>query len=184
MQEGSLGRVLALEPGVGPAANELDREGFQVQRVGEGQLALALATDETFDVALVDASMGEAAGLSLVARLREQAPSVRVVLLMTAHTNELAAQAAEAGVFQMLQKSADTSSLRRVVQAAVRARVQVRAMPLANQGVTPPSVIAHLDELTAQMRVPASRGAARGIFAATAQELGEAAVAGAVRRGA
>lgn len=170
-----MGRVLAIEPGMEQAVSELGRSGFRVRSVAESHVALALALKETFDVALLDVTMPEMAGLSLVCRLREHAPNMRIVVLMAMHTNELAAQAAEAGVFQMLQKPADPNSLLRVMRAAVLDRQHFMSS-LAGHRATPTAVTGHVDQMVSRMRTPPARAAARSLFDATPEELGEAAV--------
>lgn len=115
----ALGRVLVLEPSTEPAARVLGAVGFEVQSGAKELAALSLASKEPFDAVVVDASLPGMDGMSLVSRLRERAPGTAVVFLTAKYTNQLAAQAAELGVFQLLQKPTDAQSLERVVRAAV-----------------------------------------------------------------
>jgi antitoxin Phd len=113
-----MGRVLMVEPATEPASG-LGAAGFEVRSVAKELTALSLVAKEPFDVVIVDASLPGMDGMSLVSRLRERAPGTAVVFLTAQYTNQLAAEAAEVGVFQMLQKPTDSKSLERVVRAAV-----------------------------------------------------------------
>jgi antitoxin Phd len=113
------GRVLMVQSATERTASRLGAAGFEVRSVAKELTALSLAAKEPFDVVIVDASLPGMDGMSLVARLRERAPATAVVFLTAQYTNQLAAEAAEAGVFQMLQKPTDLRSLERVVRAAV-----------------------------------------------------------------
>jgi len=238
MQAALMGRVLMVEPATEAVAGGLSAAGFEVRSVAKELTALALAAKEPFDVVIVDASRPGIDGMSFVSRLRERAPGTAVVVLTAKYTNELAAEAAEAGVFQMLQKPTDSLSLERVVRAAVsetrhllstfraivRPPTPPRSVPatdaknefgsiletaVQNGAVVitkhdvPKAVLVSVervsdllakhepdlqalarefDELVARMRTPKARAAARGLFAATAEQLGEAALAGVKRR--
>lgn len=233
MQASLMGRVLmveSVEGGLGAA-------GFEVQSVAKELAAVALAAKEPFDVVIVDASLPGMDGMSLVSRLRERAPGTAVVVLTAKYTNELAAEAAELGVFQILQKPTDSRSLERVVRAAVsetrhllstfraivRPPTPPRSVPatdaknefgsiletaVQNGAVVitkhdvPKAVLVSVervgallakhepdlealsrefDDLVARMRTPKARAAARSLFAATPNQLGEAALAGVKR---
>lgn len=114
-----MGRLLVVESSTSPAARGLEAAGFEVRSAAKGPAALALASKEPFDVVIVDASLPGLDEMSLVSRLRERSPGTAVVLLTAKYTNQLAAEASELGVFQMLQKPTDSKSLERVVHAAV-----------------------------------------------------------------
>src|SRR5882724_8779805 len=71
-----------------------------VQVVGEaasGEEALALATRERPDVVLMDIAMKGMTGLDAAARMREQQPQVRVVILSMHAGEEYVLQALRAG---------------------------------------------------------------------------------------
>lgn len=233
-----MGRVLMVESARVPAASDLGAAGFEVRSVAKELTALTLIAKESFDVVIVDASLPGVDGMSLVSRLRERAPGTAVVFLTAHCTNELAAKAAELGVFQMLQTPADSRSLERVVRAAVsqtrhllatfrailhpsnlprsvpatdaknefgsvlESAVQDGAVVITKHDV-PKAVLVSVerveallakhepdlqalsrefDELVARMRTPKARAAARSLFTATPEQLGEAAVAGVKRR--
>jgi antitoxin Phd len=237
MNASVMGRVLMVEPATEPAS-VLGAAGFEVRSVAKELTALSLAAKEPFDVVIVDASLPGMDGMSLVSRLRERAPGTAVVFLTAQYTNQLAAEAAEVGVFQMLQKPTDSRSLERVVRAAVsqtrhllstfravvhpsnpprsvpatdaknefgsilETAVQDGAVVITKHEVPKAILISverarallakhepdlqalsrEFDDLVSRMRTPKARAAARGLFTATAEQLGEAAAAGVKRR--
>jgi two-component system alkaline phosphatase synthesis response regulator PhoP len=63
------------------AAN-LRKEGFEVQGVGEGARALALARDEPFDVIVLDLMLPDVQGLEVCRALRRDPKTARVPLIM------------------------------------------------------------------------------------------------------
>ena len=81
--------------------------------------ALELASQVAFDVVVVDLDLPLVDGVSLVRRLHEQGAAASVVWITSNTSNELAATAAEVGVVQVLNKSADSKALSRVVALGV-----------------------------------------------------------------
>ncbi len=93
--------------------------GFELRSVEKETDALELAGQEAFDVVVVDLDLPMVDGVSLVRRLHEQGTAASVVWITSRTSNELAATAAEVGVVQVLNKSADSSALSRVVSLGV-----------------------------------------------------------------
>ncbi len=120
MQTQSKGRVLVLEGAPsGPAALAMADSGFELRSVTKEKDALELAGREAFDVVVVDLDLPMVDGVSLVRRLHEQGAATSVVWITSNTSNELAATAAEVGVVQVLNKSADSNALSRVVSLGV-----------------------------------------------------------------
>ena len=237
MATGAKGRVLLVEAsrGAEARAKRLAKAGFQTRRVADESAALALGAKEAFDVLLVDLELPRIDGLSLIRRLRANGSAAAVVLLAAELTNELAAKAVEAGVFQVLKKPAQANDLERVVAAGVthtrhvlatlravlRPSGAVRSVPatdaknefgsLLETAVVDGAVVItkhdapkavllsvdrvnallakhepdllaltrEFDDLVARMRTREARAAARSLFSASPEQLGEAALAGA-----
>lgn len=59
----------------------LRRAGHDVTAVGDGSDALSCASDEDFDLAILDHHMPGMTGLEIVSRLREARPGLRVLLM-------------------------------------------------------------------------------------------------------
>jgi antitoxin Phd len=120
MQTQSKGRVLVLEDEAsGHAARAMSHSGFETRSVTKEKDALELAGQMAFDVVVVDLDLPLVDGVSLVRRLHEQGAAASVVWLTSNTSNELAATAAEVGVVLVLNKSADTKALSRVVSVGV-----------------------------------------------------------------
>ena len=91
--------------------------------VGEaatGAEAVALVARERPDVVLMDLRMPEMGGVEAIRRLRETAPSVRVLVLTTYDTDSDVLPAIEAGAIGYLLKDAPRDELIRAVRAAFK----------------------------------------------------------------
>ena len=85
-----------------------------VEVVGEaasGEEALEIASRERPDVVLMDIAMKGITGLEAAARMREQHPGVRVIILSMHSGEEYVLQALRAGAMGYLLKDAATSEL-------------------------------------------------------------------------
>jgi len=94
-----------------------------VQVVGEaasGEEALALAAREHPDVVLMDIAMKGMGGLEAAARMREQHPAVRVVILSMHAGEEYVLQALRAGAVGYLLKDAATGELELALRSVMR----------------------------------------------------------------
>src|SRR5437773_1237586 len=94
-----------------------------VQVVGEaasGEEALQLAERERPDVILMDIAMKGITGLEAAARMREQQPAVRVVILSMHSGEEYVLQALRAGAVGYLLKDAATGELELALRTVIR----------------------------------------------------------------
>ena len=95
----------------------------QVEVVGEaasGEDALVLAERERPDVVLMDIAMKGMTGLEAAARMREQHPGVRVVILSMHAGEEYVLQALRAGAIGYLLKDAATGELELALRSVMR----------------------------------------------------------------
>jgi DNA-binding NarL/FixJ family response regulator len=95
----------------------------QVQVVGEaasGEEALVLAERERPDVVLMDIAMKGITGLEAAARMRDQYPEVRVVILSMHSGEEYVLQALRAGAIGYLLKDAATGELELALRSVMR----------------------------------------------------------------
>lgn len=95
----------------------------QVQVVGEaasGEEALVLAERERPDVVLMDIAMKGITGLEAAARMRDQYPEVRVVILSMHSGEEYVLQALRAGAVGYLLKDAATGELELALRSVMR----------------------------------------------------------------
>jgi DNA-binding NarL/FixJ family response regulator len=97
-----------------------------VEVVGEassGEEALEIAERERPDVVLMDIAMKGITGLDAAARMREQLPGVRVVILSMHSGEEYVLQALRAGALGYLLKDAATGELELALRTVMRGEI-------------------------------------------------------------
>ncbi|HJZ86218.1 MAG TPA: EAL domain-containing protein [Polyangia bacterium] len=98
----------------------LQRAGYEVEGVCEGERALALLRTEPFDVVLSDIRMPRLGGLDLLKAVRAQDPDMSVILMTGGPALETAVEALERGALRYLLKPIDADALASAVDEAVR----------------------------------------------------------------
>jgi len=97
----------------------LEAAGFEVDEASDGEAALARFSAAPADLVITDLRMPKLDGMGLLARLRQSAPLLKVVLI-TAHGSERQAVAAmKAGAFDYFRKPFEMDELLVVVRRAV-----------------------------------------------------------------
>ena len=91
----------------------------------DGLAALKLIADKLPDIALIDISMPELNGIALARRLRQEAPSVRVVVLTVYEDRAFLKQALDAGVRGYLLKRSAAESLIQAARAVLTGGIYV-----------------------------------------------------------
>jgi DNA-binding NarL/FixJ family response regulator len=91
-----------------------------VGEAGDGAEAVAMVERNPADVVLMDLRMPRMGGVEAIARLREAAPTTRVLVLTTFDTDRDVLPAIEAGATGYLLKDAPRDELVRAVRAASR----------------------------------------------------------------
>jgi len=98
----------------------LSENGFQVVGpVADGQRAVALATDEQPDLALVDFRMPRLSGVDLVVKLREVSPETRVVVYTADADEKIATDVLAAGASALVLKEAPLADLVRALESTL-----------------------------------------------------------------
>ncbi len=95
----------------------LELEGNEVVLAGDGLEALAILNDTAVDLALVDIIMPTVDGLTLMRRMQQDHPSVRIVV-MSAYDEVLDLPARELGVVLTIRKPFTLQGVKEVVEAA------------------------------------------------------------------
>src|SRR5499433_2426581 len=98
-------------------------EGFDVIEAADGRQALDLLERTPPRLAIVDVWMPEVDGIELVARMREQAPGVPIIVISGHGTIETAVRVIRLGAFDFLEKPFQLESLLQVVDRALGAAV-------------------------------------------------------------
>jgi DNA-binding NtrC family response regulator len=105
-------------------ARRFGRRGHEVAHTGSPAEALAWAQRRHFDVAIVDVSMPEMDGVTLLGKLKDAAPETQVIMLTGQGTLETAVRAMKLGAYDYLTKPCDLAELELHVQrAAERGRL-------------------------------------------------------------
>src|SRR6266481_7383006 len=94
-------------------------EGFEVIEAADGRQALDLLARTPPRLAIVDVWMPEVDGIELVARMREQAPGVPIIVISGHGTIETAVRVIRLGAFDFLEKPFPLDALLSVVGRAL-----------------------------------------------------------------
>jgi two-component system NtrC family response regulator len=92
-------------------AKRLLREGFMVKATFSGEEALGIASNENFDVAVVDLKMPGIDGVETQKRLKKVQPFLQCIVLTAHGSIESALESGQKDAFQYLLKPIDYDSL-------------------------------------------------------------------------
>jgi UDP-3-O-acyl N-acetylglucosamine deacetylase len=115
-------------------------EGFEVLEATDGRHALELLENTAPRLAIVDVWMPEVDGIELVARMREQAPGVPIIVISGHGTIETAVRVIRMGAFDFLEKPFRLEALLQVVDRALGSASSAeagKAMPSVAGGPAP-----------------------------------------------
>ncbi|MBI5967993.1 MAG: sigma-54-dependent Fis family transcriptional regulator [Deltaproteobacteria bacterium] len=98
------------------------KEGYAVEAVESGRLALERVTEESFDIALLDLKMPGLDGMETLRELKEKDPDVVSVMITGYPTIENAVAAVKLGAYDYLTKPCSPDDLRLVVARAAERR--------------------------------------------------------------
>ena len=92
----------------------LEAFGFRVKTAGDGNQALKLLREETFDAVITDMNMPGAGGMEVIEYVRREfGPSLPVIVITAYGSVQNAVHAMQAGATDYLEKPFDMSELRR-----------------------------------------------------------------------
>jgi len=120
----------------------LESAGHGVVDVANGDDALRLLTEASFDLAFFDIRMPGASGLDLLERARTVGSDVAIVIITAQNTFENAVEAMKRGAFDYLVKPFGTQEVLALVEKVLRSRAlefEVRALRRALGKGAPPS---------------------------------------------
>ncbi len=103
-------------------SKRLTKKGHQVQAVTSGSRALALAQDQTFDVAVLDLKMPEMDGIEVLRQLSDLQPTLKVVMLTGHGSVESALESGRYDAFRFLVKPYEFEKLHETLLEAYAAR--------------------------------------------------------------
>ena len=97
----------------------LQKMGHETRAARNGQEALALAQQESFDLVLTDLRMPEMDGLALLDALRTQKVEAPVILLTAYGTVESAVQAMKLGAYDYILRPFDVEAVEHIITRAL-----------------------------------------------------------------
>ena len=106
----------------------LGLEGFDVFDAESGDVAVATAKTDAFDVAITDLTMPGMSGLETLAALRQIDPTLPVIVASGFLTEEVAAECLRLGALAYIRKPFDLDDLFSLVQRALQERVSAHEL--------------------------------------------------------
>jgi DNA-binding NtrC family response regulator len=103
-------------------------EGFDVVEAESGDVAVATAKTDAFDVAISDLTMPGMNGLETLAALRQIDPTLPIIIASGFLTEEVAAECLTLGALAYIRKPFDLEDLLSLVQRALHERVGTREL--------------------------------------------------------
>jgi DNA-binding NtrC family response regulator len=131
------GRVLLVEdePGIRQGLRSfLEAKGYDVDEADSGKDAAAAFAARPADAVILDNMLPDGSGIDLVARLKEQAPLLPVVMLTAHGSIELAVRAIKEGADQFLTKPVDLSAVLVILERLLDNRRAERRQVAAGLG--------------------------------------------------
>ncbi|MGD0230198.1 MAG: sigma-54 dependent transcriptional regulator [Syntrophorhabdales bacterium] len=89
----------------------LNKEGYAAAGAGDGERALQLVKDHTFEIVLLDYKLPDMDGLTVLTKLKEMNPEIQVIMITAFGSIENAVTALKAGAFEYLTKPIDLDDL-------------------------------------------------------------------------
>jgi two-component system, NtrC family, response regulator AtoC len=100
----------------------LAREGFDVTAAGSGTETWLRFTEDRPDIVLLDLVLGDADGLDLLRRMRQEAPDTKVILISAHGSIESAVAAMKLGGYDFIKKPFELEEIVAAVRNAARTR--------------------------------------------------------------
>lgn len=104
-------------------SQRLETRGLKVIAVTSGEEALAMATDQNFDVAVVDFAMPGINGIETLMQIKEKRPDIEVIMLTGQGTIQSGIEAMKHGAIDYLEKPVDLNILMEKIRQAKQQRM-------------------------------------------------------------
>ncbi len=89
----------------------IEKKGFAVETATDGERALGLTDERSFDLVITDLNLPQMSGLELLTKLKEKYPYISVILLAEHSTVELAVKAIKMGAYDFIEKPFEIKAL-------------------------------------------------------------------------
>ena len=100
-------------------AGSLKKQGYAVEAAESGKVALELAGQKHFELALVDLMMPEMDGIELLEKLKQQDPEIQVIMVTAHATVETAVEAMKKGAYHYVEKPVSLAGLKLEIKKAL-----------------------------------------------------------------
>ncbi|OYW24468.1 MAG: hypothetical protein B7Z55_02065, partial [Planctomycetales bacterium 12-60-4] len=108
----------------GTMARRLTRRGHSIREAADSRAAMAVATTEQFDAAVVDLELPDGSGVTLLHQLKAEDPALEVLILTGHGSIETAVEAMRQGAYDYLSKPCSYEELEtRLSKAVERGRL-------------------------------------------------------------
>ncbi|MGH7207865.1 MAG: ATP-binding response regulator, partial [Nitrospiraceae bacterium] len=97
-------------------SDRLTSDGYVVHTAADGREALKAIRSQKFDALIADINMPEVSGLEVLRKVREEQPSLPVIIITAAEARERALAAVQAGAQAYLLKPFDAGELKQIVE--------------------------------------------------------------------
>jgi two-component system, NtrC family, response regulator PilR len=104
----------------------LEREGYSIRKAENAEEAVSLLAAETFDLVMSDVKMPGLDGLSLLQRVKQDAPGTAVLILTAYTTAEQAVEAMKLGAYDYIAKPFKVEEIKILVRNALEKRTLQR----------------------------------------------------------
>ncbi len=103
-------------------AEVLEGDGHEVDQAGSGEEALDRLRRESYDLLLVDVRMPEMSGLDVTRAMRQEQPSLPVIVMTAFGSIETAVEAIHEGAYDYVSKPMNLDELKKIIFRALRQR--------------------------------------------------------------
>ncbi len=110
----------------------LEKEGYKITTAAEGSEALALATQQPFDLVISDIRMPGMSGLELLAQLKQAKADIGVIMITAFASPDDAVAAMKNGAFDYITKPFNVDEIKSVIRAVLKK--QQKAEPQTANG--------------------------------------------------
>ena len=107
-------------------AETLEGEGYAVEKVTSGDLALARLEESSYELLIVDVRMPGTSGLEVTRIVHEKYPLLPVIVMTAFGSIETAVEAIHEGAFDFISKPMNLAELRKTVEKALAQRAAQR----------------------------------------------------------
>jgi DNA-binding response OmpR family regulator len=94
----------------------LQKEGYQVQTAEGGEEAFRLLQKESFDLALIDIKMSPIGGFSILEKIKEAYPEMKVIMITAFAQSDSEARSLQLGADLFFTKPLDIPELKQAIQ--------------------------------------------------------------------